>query len=137
MSDVVNRATKIAALNGLGATGAVGEAVAVILFSNVVTLTDSTVPADLDEVVIAGMEEQTAIDPGPAYDLGDGTIVLPYATSPFVATSLTGLPIQIEGWAILNTAKTAVLAAKNLDTPVPIDQVGDGLTIDARITWGN
>jgi len=136
MPPVVNRTYKMEALDATTEVGGIGEDVQVVLFSNVVTLTDATLPADLDLVVVAGMAAQTALTPSAAYDQGDGDIVQPVSTTPFVATSDVGLPITITGWAILNTAGTVVITAENLEEPVPIDQVGDGVDVSAYIPWG-
>lgn len=134
--DVVMRAVKIAALNLYGATPNPGFEAQVVLFSNVVTLTDSLIPADLDIIDVAGMEAKPDIIPDPAYDTGDGTVVLPYLVSPFTATAADDLPVTVQGWAILNGAGTAVLDAALLDNPVPIDQIGDGIVISPFIRWG-
>ncbi|RPJ87010.1 MAG: hypothetical protein EHM18_03300 [Acidobacteria bacterium] len=137
MDPVANRAVKMDALDGLKATGGIAEDCQVVLYSNVVALTAANLPADFDLVVVAGMVAQTTLTPSDGYDTGDGVIEAAVPTVPFVASSLTGLPLTIQGYVILNTAGTAVLSAEEFDDPVPIDQIGDGVSVDARLRWGS
>lgn len=110
--------------------------VQVALFSNVITPSPDIVVGDLTLVTVAGMAAQELITPSAAFDPGDGKPVCDVPTDPFAATSSVGLPIDVQGWAILNNAGDEVIAVELLDAPVTINQVGDGVDVSAFIKWG-
>lgn len=131
------RDARLGALDRQTTAGGLFNAAVIGLFTNNITPGADTKVADLDKCTVAGLTEVTAQTWGPAYQDGDGDFKMAASPGSFVATSLTGLPVQLYGWYSLNTAGTAVAAAKRFDTPINVTQIGDGVTPVCEVAYGD
>lgn len=62
------------------------------------------------------------------WEIVPGVLATALPSKVFIATALAA-PIIIYGWALMDAAGTSLLAVHHLDTPVPIETIGDGLIV--------
>jgi len=136
MAVVVIRALKEAALNALDAATMPLNGAVVGLFTNDHIPTEADGVADYTLETGDGLEEKTAVTWTAAYEDTDGTWVVQAVLSPFISGVDPDPPVIIYGWVAMNTAKSAVTAAERFETPVTIQQSGEGLSVLAKIPWG-
>jgi len=107
------------------------------VFSNLITPARTTVLDDLTPVTVAGLAVKTAVVMGPPYEEGDGTVKISGAITPFVATTVTGLPLTLYGYYVLDTDGGELLGCALFDTPVICTQIGDGVSFTPVLPYGS
>lgn len=136
MEPITTLAMQLLALAQLIATGGPLKGTQLILFSNNLTLGPNTQVSDLTPCTFTGYTPVAAIAFGTPYiDLNQNARV-DAPSNTFVATS--GTPTDtIAGWALLDTAGTALIEAAMLPVPVQITQASDGVTIQPTYKYGD
>jgi len=134
---VTTRAFQIGALNeAVGAGGPLEES-KVGLFTNNITPSKTTVMGDLEPATSAGLAVQASVPWGPAFEEGDGSVKVTGIIAPFIATSLTGLPLTLYGWFAADTAGTGLMVAKRFPDPIVCTEIGDGVVFVPEINYGD
>jgi hypothetical protein len=83
--------------------------------------------ADFTEATFAGSTDQAIVWGTPFID-GDGKVKVPAPSLEFVCTG--GTPDEtIVGWYVTNTAGTVLLFSQELETPVHVGRVSEGVVV--------
>lgn len=132
---VSNRDFVLDVMDAMSDVGGPMAAPALRVFVNNANVTPTSVPADFEVGVNAGLADKAALVVGGAYVNGAGEYVLPIPDADFVAASPLAGPETIYGWVVLNTAKDQVLYGKTLDEPVELALAGDGISVNPDYIW--
>jgi len=132
---VLTVANKDACLTGL--TTALGAMSKMILFTNNISVSEDTALADLTQPLSAGLATaKTVAAWSTPYEDPAGRFVVTGGSLTWIATGITTPAETIYGWAILDMAGMVVQMTALLDKPVPITEVGDGLTVTPTVPYG-
>jgi hypothetical protein len=127
------RLFRLAELNALVASGGLLNGSKIILIANDIgTLTTATLLAAITEPTFTGYAPVTAAW-GAAFVGVDAAYQITSPSIDWVATA-TSEDI-VYGWAVVNTAVTELYYGKLLDTPVPMQAIGQGLLVQPIIRW--
>lgn len=132
---VSTRALQLEVLTALKATGSPLHAPTLVLFTASPPLNVDTKLSDLTLATFTGYAAVTALAFGTPYIDVNGMSVIVAPSEDFISTADT--PSEtITGWALVDSGLTTLYYAEVLDTPVPITQAGDGLTVDVVVPYG-
>lgn len=99
------------------------------LFTNQPVIGPGTAVADFAQATFTGSAAKTVATWSDPYNApGGGERVVVGASQTFIATAVADSE-TIRGWYLTDMAGTGYEGAAYLDTPVGIDEVGDGLTV--------
>jgi urate oxidase len=126
-----------AAMNGLKAAAGPLDTATLILIKNAPpSIHPRMVMADIEECDFIGYAASAGLVFGNAYQEGDDTVVLT-APSVLFTCATDATPNTVTGWALTNAGKTILHFAKSLETPVVMNEAGDGLIVQPRVPYGS
>lgn len=130
------RQARLDQLDALTAADALLEAPKLVLLTGTIPPGETPAVGDLTIATFHGYADASPT-PGDAYiDVASGLLIKPFADHTFTATSGGTIDDVITGWALLNTGKTLVGAIYAYETPIPITEAGDGITVEPALTFG-
>jgi hypothetical protein len=106
-----------------------------VLYKNPVSLGADTVLADLELCDFDGYTSAGLSGNGAVYNplRMRWEVVMP--SQSYICTGNT-TPNVVYGWALLNDDSDTLRYAENFDSPIPINDAGDGLVVEPVYTYG-